>query len=128
MLFAYEIKLTVTLGIQNSTNWVFLITLFSSSLLPKMFVVFTLMVEDIFLVTKRKLHFCKTLNRKSISTSAVSPSAEYLAMVLVMFWVFFIDSCKGILFILLFLHAVDGEPLVQTNNRYRLKGHRMIMD
>lgn len=56
-----------------------------------MFVVFTLMVEDIFLVTKRKLHFCKTLNRKSISTSAVSPSAEYLAMVLMMFWVFFID-------------------------------------
>lgn len=56
-----------------------------------MFAVFTLTVEDIFLVAKRKLHFCKTLNWKSISTSALSPSAEYLVMVLMMFWVFFTD-------------------------------------
>lgn len=91
-----------------------------------MLAAFTFTVEEIFLARKWKLSFCKTLNWKSISASAVSPSAKHLAMVLAHVTIGFVSqtSCKRRIFACTCYLAWCGWGASGSKKQpYLLKGH-----
>lgn len=100
--------------------------IWSIEIICTMLAAFTFTVEEIFLARKWKLSFCMTLNWKSISASAVSPSAKHLATVLAHVTIGFVTqtSCKRRIFARTCYLAWCGWGASRSKKQpYLLKGH-----